>query len=165
MEKKIKLTHSESFYIKKLLENVKLKEIMTENVISLPVEAHFSEVARQMMDNKVRHLPILNKNKEVVGIISQRDLYKIQSPRLREDGTMYYDPAMLDNIILRVVMTQDPVTLTLDDSAAKAVIKMIDHHCGCVPVVDHKNVLCGIITRVDLLRIAAQIIKEGDRSP
>jgi len=149
-KKKTKITHSEDYYVRVLLHNTKIEEVMASPSISVHVDVPFHEVVDSLMDNKIRHLPVINDAKEVVGLITERDVFKIKSPRRKMDGTWYYDPAILDNIILQHVMTKDPFTLHPEDTLAQVIPPMVNNKFGCIPIVNENNVLCGIITQSDI---------------
>lgn len=158
MERKLK--YSEDYYVRILLNKVLLKEIMITKVISVQEDAPFHEVADKIMKNKIRHLPVVDKNNKLIGLMTERDLYKIQSPRKLEDGTWYYDQESLDNFILKDVMIVNPFVLKPDNTVAEAILNMVQKKYGCIPIVDHNSTLCGIVTYVDLLALAAQILEE-----
>ena len=158
------LKHPEDYYIQVLLNKVKLKEIMVENVITLEVNEPFSLVEEKFRQFGIRHLPIVDDKKKLVGIITQRDLYRTVSPRKDEEGNMIYDKDVLDNYILKHIMTKNPFTLTAENSVAEALLAMVDKKYGVVPIVDKNNFLCGIVTQIDILRLGARIIREGPKS-
>ena len=160
MRKPFKLKRAEDYYIKTLLKEVKLKEIMTDEVISAEVSAPFSEVAEKLTRRGIRHLPIIDDEKKLVGIMTERDLFKIQPPRKLEEGGWYYDKEMLDAVILEDVMIKAPFCMHPDDSIGEALLQMVRNKYGCIPIVDKKNVLCGIVTQIDILQLAAQIYSE-----
>ena len=60
-------------------------------------------------------------NNEVVGVISQRDLYKIQPPHKNEDGVWVYDLDAIDDFILQNVMILNPFTLSSENTLAEAI--------------------------------------------
>ncbi len=154
------LKHTEDFFIRSLLNKVQLKEIMTRDIIVIDVNAPFSQVYDKFANNKIRHLPVVVDKNHLVGIITQRDLYRIQSPRHLEDGEWYYDREMLDSYILQKVMTPKPFILTPEHSVAAALLAMVDYKYSCIPIVERGDVLCGIITQIDILKIGAQILRE-----
>src|SRR3989338_9184698 len=98
MKDPIKLKRPEDYYIKVLLKEIKLKEIMTSEIVTVKVDAAFSEVAEKLTNHGFRHLPIIDEDKKLVGLISERDLFKIQPPHKLEDGTWFYDKDMLDAV-------------------------------------------------------------------
>ena len=146
--------------IKILFNKVKLSEIMTAPVITVSEDAAFHEVAEKIQKNKIRHLPVVDQDNKLVGLMTERGLYKIQSPRWLEDGTWYYDAEMLDNFILKDVMIHNLFTMSPDNSVSEAILKMVDKKYGCILVADKDRKLCGIVSYVDLLKLAAQIIQE-----
>ena len=156
-----KLTHSEDYHVKILLKKVKLSEIMTDKLITVREDAPFHEVADKIQANGIRHLPVVDKDNKIVGLLTERDLYKIQSPRKLEDGTWYYDRDMLDGVILKDVMIRDPFRMKPDNTVAEAILVMVEKKFGCVLIEDAAGKLCGIMSYVDLLKLAAQIIEEA----
>ena len=143
-----------------LIDKIKLADIMSAKVISLDVNAPFSEVARKMKEYDIRHLPIINEGGNLVGLITQRMLYQIRSPRKLIDGEWYYDEEMLNDIILKNVMEKDITSLSSDECMGKALIKMASTRCGCIPIVDRNNNLIGIVTRKDVLKSLATIYQK-----
>ena len=87
-------------------------------------------------------------------------LYRIISPRSLDDGGWYYDRDMLNDIILARVMTTRPKVVHPEDSVGEALVVMVKGKFGCLPVVDKDQKLCGIITQLDILRTAAEILQE-----
>jgi acetoin utilization protein AcuB len=59
-----------------LLSKITVKEIMTKNVLSVDEKTPIEEAARIMADNKIGGLPVC-RGDEVVGIITETDLFKI----------------------------------------------------------------------------------------
>lgn len=137
------------------MKDVCLKEIMASPVVTVRAGDSFSKVAEKLRAKGIRHLPVLDDHGRVVGLITQRDLYRTLSPRIAEDG-FCYDPAMLDGFILRRVMTPDPHTLGPEDSVAQAVGVMAMHKYGCIPVVDAEKKIVGIVTETDILKFVAR---------
>ncbi len=154
------LKYTEDYYVKILLNKIKLKEIMISPVISVLVSAPFHEVADKIVKNRIRHLPVVDEHNKLVGLMTERDLFKIQSPRRLEDGTLYYDREALDNFILGSVMIQNPFSLQGENTVGEAVLKMVESKYGCIPITTKEGVLCGIVSYIDILALAARILKE-----
>jgi CBS domain-containing protein len=157
----MRLKYAEDFYIRALLKKVTLKEVMTSPAIFVHEDAPFRQVVKLLQEERIRHIPIVNSDKTVVGIISQRDLYKIQPPHKNEDGVWVYDLDMIDGFILRNVMIQNPFVLSDSCLLADAIGPMVQRKYGCIPVIDQYKKLCGIITQYDILKMAQQILEEG----
>ena len=154
------LKQPEDYYIKVLLNKVHLKDVMTTKIVSINVDAPFSQVEQKMRECKVRHVPVVDENNKLVGLMSQRDLYRIHPPHRDEEGNWVYDQESLDSVILKHVMTKDPFALSPDNTMADALPPMVERKYGCIPIVDKDRHLCGIITQMDILKIALQILRE-----
>jgi acetoin utilization protein AcuB len=70
-----------------LLAKVKMKDVMTEDVITVQEDTPLEEAARVMADNKIGGLPVVRDGK-VVGMITETDLFKTFLEMLggREEG-------------------------------------------------------------------------------
>lgn len=154
------IKYTESYYVRVLLNKVLLKEIMTSPPIFVREDAPFSDVAEKIENKRIRHVPIVDKDNKLVGLMSQRDLYKIAPPHKLEDGEWFYDKEMLNAVILRAVMTKNPFALKPDNTVGQAVTAMVEHKYGCIPIVDDKRTLLGIVTQIDILKMAVAILKE-----
>ena len=60
--------------------DTKIREVMSEEVLYCFDDQELEDVTRNMADIKVRRLPVLNRNKHLVGIVSLGDLSKKQEP-------------------------------------------------------------------------------------
>jgi len=56
---------------------VMAKEIMSSPIIVITPEATLEEAAKAMKKHSIKRLPVINKNKELVGIVSERDIMEI----------------------------------------------------------------------------------------
>ncbi len=153
-------SRSEDFYIRKLFQKVLLREIMSTPPIVVKINDHFSRVVELFQNKRIRHLPVVNQESLLVGLITERDLYQIQSPRHLEDGSLYYDPEVLNAIEIYAVMRKDPFFLHPDDTLAKAIAPMVDHKYGCIPIVSKEKKIEGIITQYDLLKMIKDVLAE-----
>jgi CBS domain-containing protein len=145
--------------IRAFLRQTKIKDIMTTKIISIRIDAPFSEVPKKMNDHGIRHLPVVDGGNKLMGLMTQRDLYKVHSPRKLEDGNWYYDEEALNAFILKNVMLKEPKTMTPEDCIGEALVAMIWGKFGCIPIIEKDRRLCGILTRADILKLAARIYK------
>lgn len=147
-------------HIAEYIDRTKLKDIMSAKVVAIRYSEPFSEVARKMKEHNIRHLPVIDQDNRLVGLITQRMLYKIKSPRKLMDGEWYYDEDMLNDVILEHVMIKDVVSLKPEDSIGVALIKMTNSRYGSIPITDESKTLLGIVTRKDILKTAAAIYEK-----
>lgn len=154
------LKQSEDYYVRVLMRKTPVRDVMTAPAVSVPMDAPFSVVEEQFRVHGFRHLPVVDERKMVMGVVSQRDLFRAIPPRSLMDGTFYYDKDMLNQVMLKNVMAQNPVVIDADESIGRAILLMAEGKYGCLPVVDKKRQLCGILTQVDILELAASILQE-----
>lgn len=98
--------------------------------------------ARVMEVAAIRHLPIVDDDGRIVGVVSQRDL--LTAP----DG----------NRRLADVMSREVVTAAAETPAHAVAALMLHHKIGCVPIVDGRGGLVGIVTDSDLVRAACVLL-------
>jgi len=138
--------------IKQFLMDTKVREVMATPVITVKEDDDFALVQEKIALYDVRHLPVVNETGCVVGLISQRDLYQIHSPRRLEDGSWYYDKEALNGFILKNVMLSKPFTLKPSNSLFEAIEATVRFKFGCIPIVDDYKKPCGILTRDTILK-------------
>ena len=134
------------------LKEVRVKDIMVAPVITIQDSDDFHMVQDKFATHDIRHLPVVEAHGILVGLITQRSLYKIHSPRRLEDGSWYYDKDLLDGFILKNVMVKDPVILKADNTLLEAIDAMSRLKLGSIPVVDDLRRPVGMITGGDVLK-------------
>ena len=164
------IAHSEDFYLKKLFENIKIREVMKTPVVTVYEDDELSAAEQMLVQHSLSYLPVVNHAKEVVGLLSQKYLYKAQSPRrilkhedldydpgVLVDGESYYEKEMLDGYILRNIMKKDPFTLGPEATLAEAILNMDSRIISCIPIVE-KNKIRGIVTIREIVTFVAKIL-------
>jgi len=154
------LKRSEDYYIKRLLQEIVIREVMTSPVITVDVDADFKEVPQKLIRHHVRHLPVTGGDRKLVGLISQRDLFRIHPPRKTDDGEFVYDEEAMAGIILKHVMAREPFFMKEDQSIGDAAVQFVEKKYGCIPIVNDDMQITGILTQEDILRVAVQIYQE-----
>jgi len=136
-----------------------VQDLMQAEVFTVEPNDPIDRVFFLIHYEKIRHLPVVEKGR-VVGIVSDRDLYKALGPRSRkgpvsaaQDKTsLYVLPRKVRHIMRRGVITIEP-----DSPAAKAAAMMVRRKIGALPVINRRNRLIGIITSTDLLNAFAKM--------
>ena len=134
---------------------------MTLNPFTLNIDAPFFKVAEIFQERSIRHLPIVNKNGVIMGIISQRDLNAVASPERNEKGQYVYNMEALAQYVLKQHVIQKVATLMPEDPVEKALELMIGNKFGCIPIVDKESHVVGIVTALDLEKLLLKILREG----
>ena len=139
------------------IRQIPIREFMTTNVTSLHITETLSDAYEKMNNHHIRHLPVIDDRKKVVGIFTSLDLNRAHSPRQTEEGWWYYDKDGLSRLTVRHFMTKEPVTLTPDNTLKEAAEIMALEKFGCIPIIDAKSELAGIITYIDVLKHVATL--------
>jgi acetoin utilization protein AcuB len=145
--------------IREVINSTPIKSFMILPPIILKYNEKFSKVEAILREKQIKHLPILDENGRLGGLITLSDLYRTCSPRKNiEDGTFVYDHAQLDGFILKNVMTKDPFALKADNTLRDALEVMTRGRFGCIPIVDDDRRIIGIVTQTDIIRIMASAL-------
>ena len=126
---------------------------MTRAPSTVSADDSLLDAAARMADRGVRHLPVVDGDRHVVGMLSDRDVRTVVG-----DSTHLPRPdhAPVHMRALRVcdVMTRDALVVRQNTPFADVVKVFTDQRVGAVPVVDDADHLVGIISYVDVLKNA-----------
>lgn len=131
-----------------------VRDLMTANVLAMRPSDDLVALRDLMLDHHVRHVPVVESDGELVGLVSHRDLLRsslieqTDTPRLVQD-------AVLVQLTVRDVMTTSPDTVEPDTDIREAAQLMFENKYGCVPVVEGTH-LVGILTESDFVRFLAR---------
>ncbi|KFA93152.1 CBS domain-containing protein, partial [Archangium violaceum] len=123
--------------------------LMTPAPLALGPDARLDEAAWTLIYGGVRHLPVVDEEDRLVGIISERDL------RQRLGGTAREWPRAAREVLeerVGEVMTLEPLVLRSGASLSQALELFTDERVGALPVVDEDQRVLGILSYIDLLR-------------
>jgi acetoin utilization protein AcuB len=124
---------------------------MTRNPLYVHPELSVNEARALMAREKVGHLPVLDRNNNLAGIVTKEDMIKAgPSPATSLD--MYEISYLLSKMQVREVMKTEVITVGENEVVEEAARIMADRDIGCLPVMRDK-LLVGIITDTDLFRV------------
>ncbi len=148
--------------IKRLL-STPVREIMTSPAFFVHDDLPVLEVARYMAQTKVSGIPVLNKNKDIVGVISEKDFMHGMSQG--EQSFMGVVAACMVNkgcpavtikgYVAGEIMSSPAITVEQEDPVYDIYELMQKKNINRIPVTD-KNHLVGIVSRDDTVNILAQ---------
>lgn len=135
---------------------------MSKNLISIRQDAPLVDAYEKMQQHTIRHLPVVNGNDELVGIISDRDLSKALNQDIamekRVPTTRYSFPkgATVGSVM------QAPVKAVEKSADIRSVIEhMLNSKISSVLVAGPEEVE-GIITTDDLLRLLLHVLEDDE---
>ncbi|HLX61751.1 MAG TPA: CBS domain-containing protein [Planctomycetota bacterium] len=138
-----------------------VKDYMRSPVVTISAEAGLDRALMMMRTQRIRHLPVVDDDGQMVGLISDRDLRLSmlemeQGPSGAPKG--YFLPALTK---INTVMISNVVTASPEMPLANAVTVMSERKFGCLPVLDAGSKKpVGIITETDMLRLLSSILKK-----
>ena len=124
---------------------------MTRNPVFVSPDMSINDVRSLMQKEKIGHVPVLDKDKTLVGLITREDLFKA-SPSAATTLDMYEISYLLSKMTAREIMVKNVITATENDVVEEAARIMADKNIGCLPILREK-LLVGIITDTDLFRV------------
>lgn len=127
---------------------MQIKNLMSEDLITIDKDQNLSDALKLLRKHNVSRLPVTN-NKELVGIISERDIAK-------KLGSSKYESMPASRLHISSVMVKDvftvPETMQLGDVAKL----MLENGIGSVPVM-HDDKMVGIVSKADFVTLAVGI--------
>ncbi len=133
---------------------ITVNEIMSTELITLEPSDSVSKAAETMTKNNIRHIPVVDPQNQVIGIISQRDVLKAGARSGQTSKSTLGFP-------ISDIMTEEILTTHPKDSLRAAGLTLQKHKYGCLPVIDN-GALVGIITDSDFVGVAINLIEEQD---
>jgi CBS domain-containing membrane protein len=129
-----------------------VRDVMSVDVATLGRNDSLRSADDVMRLGRIRHLPVIDEDGKMAGIVSQRDLF--HSGVMRALG--YGSPAQakaLDALLVKEAMHTEVVTTTPDTPLADAAGLLLKHKIGCLVVLEGDEI-AGILTESDFVKLA-----------
>ena len=117
---------------------------MSTAVVTADVGETVKEAHVDMQVGVIRHLPVLDDRRRLVGMLSDRDV--LRAVASKRNGRV------------SEVMTRDVVTIRPEAPAYEAAQVMLDLKIGSLAVVDDDGTLVGLVTQTDYLELARRAL-------
>jgi CBS domain-containing protein len=99
----------------------------------------------------IRHLPVVDADRRVAGMLSDRDIRTAIGNPMRAVASPEAAARIESTRVFRA-MTREPLTLASGARLSRAATLFADHKVGAVPIVDEQHRLVGLISYTDVLR-------------
>jgi CBS domain-containing protein len=113
---------------------------MSTHPVTLQADSDYKSALRLMQDCMIHHLPVVDSDQQLAGIVAERDLLL---------AAFHY---LGSSVEISEVMQRDVVTVAPDTPVTDAARLMIRHTIGGLPVVDGKGHVVGVITETDIFK-------------
>ena len=130
-----------------------VRDVMTSKVMTLERNENLRTADDVMRLGRIRHLPIVDADGSLAGIVSQRDLFHSGLVRALGFGSHAREQA-LDALVVKEAMKTEVLTTTPDTLLTEAAKVMLERKVGCLVVLDAKKI-AGILTESDFVRLVA----------
>ncbi len=135
-----------------------VQEFMSVAPVVVASDRTLAEAHRLMRERNIRHLPVVDGGR-LVGVVSQRDLYLLETLKGVDPGTE----------TVREAMAPDPYAVPPDAPLEEVAAAMAERKYGSAVVVDRGSVI-GLFTTVDALHALAAVVgrrraRPGERGP
>ena len=129
-----------------------VRDIMTAKPITVDPETPMLEARQRMLEERIRHLVVLD-DARVVGIVTDRDI-RLNLPSPATSLSVWEINYLLGRVTVGGVMTTSAIVVDPDRPVSEAARIMMDHKIGALPVVEDGH-LVGIVTESDFVRALA----------
>lgn len=122
-----------------------VEEIMRTEVYTLKPTDTVDDAVKIMRKNKIRHIPIVDEDEQVVGLVTEHDVKNILPPSIRDCSDAQYS-----DLPLHEIMVKDPIIGHPLDFVEEVALTFYETKISCLPIVSGGK-LVGIVTTTDLL--------------
>jgi CBS domain-containing protein len=144
---------------------VKVKELMSEEVVAVEPETTLKDVASLLVEHRISGVPVVDAERKVLGVVSEADIVvKEQGAKpgsrildwLLGGGFGSWELERLSARTAEQAMSSPAITIGAGKEVFQAARLMTEHGVKRLPVVDDTGALIGIVTRSDLVRAFAR---------
>lgn len=144
-------------------ESLRVADCMTRGPATIRADALARGAAEMMRTRRIRHLPVVDGDRGLVGIVTDRDLrHVIFDPVVQARAGHLAD--VLGAITVSDIMTRAVVTARPEMPLQEAARLMHERKVGALPVVVHGRI-AGILSETDVLKTFAQALGQGFAKP
>ena len=134
------------------MKRLRVKDWMQADVITGNQRMGLLDAHKMMRDRKIRRLPVLKRNKKLVGMVTRSDIRRAE-PSDATSLNVWEMNYLLAKLQLKDIMTTRVITCGPEDTIKTAASLMQQHKIGALPVMDKEDRVVGIITESDIFRI------------
>jgi len=137
---------------------IAIDEFMTAEPYTLRETHSLNDARKIMTERNIRHIPITDDDRHLVGLVTQRDVLAATSPTSKQQTRSAPHEGDSD-IKLSDIMVRDVSVIHRTDSLRQAALYIQSHKYGCLPVLSADR-LVGIITDSDFIDIAINLLEQ-----
>ena len=136
-----------------------LDVIMSTDLKTVAPQDSLATVRKLMHENRIHHVPVVNEEDNLVGLVTLTDVLAATDSILRDDDSRLH----ATEIRVQDIMVQNLATIDEHASLRQAALFLEKHRIGCLPVVTN-GALRGIITDTDFVGVAINLLEQIEES-
>jgi CBS domain-containing protein len=144
------------------MPHARVRDFMTQEPVTLHDDDRLREAVELVMVRRIRHIPILDAQNRLVGIVTDRDIKRTLPSPLSSAAREEYE-ALLETTAIGRVMSPNPLTVDADADVADAVQILVDSRIGGLPVLEGGG-LVGVFTERDALAGYVELLKALEKA-
>lgn len=137
---------------------ITIDEFMTSEPYTLRESDLLDDARKVMTEKHIRHIPITDDDKHLLGLVTQRDVLAATDPASKQQVKSKAHESDAE-IKLSDIMIRDVRAIHKTDSLRQAAQYLQSHKYGCLPVISDDR-LAGIITDSDFIDIAINLLEQ-----
>ncbi len=135
------------------MSSLHVRDLMTADVVAVLPGDSLTTIRDLMLARDIRHMPVVDHDRELVGLVTKRDL--LRNSLIEQQDV----PHFVEDVILEKIRAGDLMNTAIDAIEPDADIReaaeiMFENKYGCLPVVEGQR-LVGILTEADFVRLFA----------
>lgn len=133
---------------------LQVQDLMTSEVVTVQASDDVATLYDRMMDERIRHIPVVDDSGDLVGLVSHRDVMGMmmtESPELPVGELR----ELFRRTTVGEIMVRGVETIERNEPLEEAARILLENKFGCLPVTDNGH-LVGIVTEADFVRRIAE---------
>jgi CBS-domain-containing membrane protein len=139
-----------------MINNILVQEIMSDHPICVKYSETLENTRHLFSINNIHHVPVVNDEHELVGIISNHDLntYLDWTQQFNIVNRQKENARLLNSMTNMDICTKEVFTVRPHDDLETCYKLFLHNRFHCLPVINEKGKVVGIITTYDMLKVA-----------
>jgi acetoin utilization protein AcuB len=138
-----------------------VEKSMAKQVVTIGRDTGILEARKLMDDHKIRHLPVVETDGTLVGIVTDRDIRSAMPSLLQENFNSTAERERLSRLTAQDIMTPEPLAVRPNHTIQDVLLLIQEKKVGALPVTDENGKIRGIISVRDLMRAFINVLGIG----
>lgn len=133
--------------------NAPISSIMSKHLKTVAPDSPATEIDTLFKENRIHHIPVLDEERKVVGIIGKSDFLYLLRGYTSHETDRFRETAKLRAFKAMEIMQEEVETLVESEPIKKAVHLLAENRYQALPILNKEGSICGIVTTHDILNM------------